>query len=98
VRDGGDAWSGPYQRLVMLVRVTVAKTAGAGHAEGSLGVVWLHVCGAQRAPRERVESIKTAYPTARGCSVAEPLQLQRGRAVRRQRRGRPMPRLTRPCS
>jgi hypothetical protein len=39
----------------MLVRVTVAKTAGAGHAEGSLGVVWLHVCGAQRAPRESGE-------------------------------------------
>jgi hypothetical protein len=39
----------------MLVRVTMAKTAGAGQAEGSLGVVWLHVCGAQRAPGESGE-------------------------------------------
>jgi hypothetical protein len=39
----GGAWSGPYKRLVILVRVTGAKTASAGHAEGSLCVVLLNV-------------------------------------------------------
>ena len=37
------AWSGPYQRLVILARVITAKTAIAGHAEGSLRVVVLEI-------------------------------------------------------